>query len=156
MPRAASALVFLAASFVATVFVSAPATPASALSCGNRLVVVGDSAAEVRGVCGEPMSMMTRTETRTQFVAGTVPGGGSAGQVISVTVQIDTWVYDFGRRRFMEELIFENGVLIRMRSLGYGTSSGGRRSAIDRIEIDHARITIRPREVVLMRSRVAA
>ncbi|MDQ3032345.1 MAG: DUF2845 domain-containing protein [Myxococcota bacterium] len=123
----------------AAIGICALASPAAALDCGQRLVTVGDSAAHVRAVCGEPISVMTRTETRTQFVAGPVAGGGTAGSVISVTVQIDVWVYDFGRRRFMEELTFENGYLQRMRALGYGTGAGGRRGAVERGELPRDR-----------------
>jgi hypothetical protein len=95
---------------------------AHALSCGSRLVEVGDSSVYVRSVCGDPTAMSTRTETRSAW-AGTGPYGYGYGQ--SVTVQIEVWVYDFGPTRFMEELTFENGVLRSERALGYGTPRGG-------------------------------
>ncbi len=45
-----------------------------------------------------------------------------------MTFQIDTWIYDFGRLRFMEEIVFENGIIRSMRPLGYGTVAGRRAS----------------------------
>lgn len=145
------ATVRLGLALFAAVGIAATASPAAALDCGQRLVTIGDSAAHVRAVCGEPASTMTRTETRTQFVAAPVPGGGTAGSVVSVTVQIDVWVYDFGRRRFMEELTFENGYVQRMRALGYGTGAG-RRGALERGELPHGRaLAWSRREPVILR-----
>lgn len=109
----------------------APA-PAAALGCNHRLVTVGDSAHYVRQMCGEPASAITRTETRTQIASWGSPSAPGAITATSVTVQVDVWVYDFGPRRFMEELTFENGTLRSMRALGYGTRAGReeRRGAI--------------------------
>lgn len=107
-------LAFCIASFAAM-------SSASALDCGQRLVVRGDREAYVRSVCGEPQSASTRTETRT--VGGynrTAPGVATYGAT-TVTVQIDTWIYDFGPSRFMEELTFENGILTISRPIGPGT-----------------------------------
>jgi hypothetical protein len=109
----ACVLAFAAASFAAT-------PSASALDCGTRLVVRGDRSSYVRSVCGEPQSATTRTETRTVGGYNQVPGGVIGG-FNTVTVQIDTWIYDFGPSRFMEELIFENGVLTSSRPIGPGT-----------------------------------
>lgn len=35
-------------------------------------------------------------------------------------VVIDEWVYNFGSTQLMPQLLFENGRLISIRSLGYG------------------------------------
>lgn len=94
---------------------------AHALQCGQRLVVEGDRIHYVRSVCGEPASVVTRTETRTTYSGGVAPNGRFAGQASSVTVSIEVWVYDFGPNRFMEELTFENGVLVASRPIGPGT-----------------------------------
>lgn len=92
---------------------------AFALNCGQRLVVVGDSSAHVLGVCGDPYTVQTRTATRTRYVQQE-QGGVAFGSIVTESVQIDVWVYNFGPRRFMEELTFENGILVSMRALGYG------------------------------------
>lgn len=133
MPRvfpASSALVCAALSLA----IASVASSASALDCGQRLVTIGDQAAEVRARCGEPASISVRTESRTQFAGATGPRGDFSGSSITVTVQVEVWVYDFGPRRFMEELTFENGILRTTRRLGYGTRAGSeRRTAIDAI-----------------------
>jgi hypothetical protein len=121
----------------------ASASSASALDCNQRLVTVGDRAAEVRARCGEPASISVRTESRTQY-AGAVRGGDFGGSSITVTVEIETWVYDFGPRRFMEELTFENGILRSTQRLGYGTRErDGRRSAVERAHRGRAVIAAR-------------
>jgi hypothetical protein len=114
---------------------------ASAMSCSNRLVTVGDSATYVRSICGEPTAVSVRTESRTDF-ASAPWGRGVVGSAYTVTVQIETWVYDFGRRRFMEELTIESGIVRSIRALGYGTVSGGRRASIEGVSIDDARAAI--------------
>ncbi len=99
------------------------ASSAHALECGSRIVVRGDREHQVVAVCGEPQSVMTRTETRTVYGAARTPSG-HVGSAYTVTVQIDVWIYDFGPSRFMEELTFENGVLVSLRPIGRGTSAG--------------------------------
>jgi hypothetical protein len=119
-----------------------PASSASALDCNRRLVVVGDPAIYVRDICGEPAQITTRTESRTQFVS--LPGRGAViGAAHTVTVEIEVWIYDFGPRRFMEELTFENGILRSLRPLGYGR----RRASLDRVPL---RV---PRRVAILRTR---
>jgi len=112
--RLSCLLVFCVASFAAT-------PSASALDCGQRLVVRGDREAYVRAVCGEPQSAMTRTETRTVGGYNRVGEGTVTFGATTITIQVDTWIYDFGPSRFMEELTFENGVLTTSRPIGPGT-----------------------------------
>jgi hypothetical protein len=123
--RAPSSALALSLVVLATFVV--PGT-AFALDCGQRLVEAGDGEAYVRSICGEPESMATRTESRTDFVATPSPDGRPIyGSAVTVSIQIDTWVYDFGSTRFMEELTFANGVLRSSRPLSYGSYGGDRR-----------------------------
>ncbi len=122
-PRSLTRLV-TAALPVAAALTFAPAT-AHALSCGGRLVEVGDNAAYVRGICGEASYASQHQEMRSMY--GAAYGGyGYYGSRVATTVQVDVWVYDFGPTRFIEELTFENGVLRSERIAGYGTTAGGR------------------------------
>ena len=106
----------------------ATAGEAHALRCGTRLVELGDTQIYVREICGEPTQEMTRTESRTRTVGtALVRGRLFATDSVTETVQVDTWIYDFGRTRFMEELVFENGRLRSIQALGYGTGAGRRR-----------------------------
>ncbi len=93
---------------------------AHALRCGLRLVTVGDRAHYVESVCGEPAAVTRRTVTRSRTVLVPIAGGSFVGDTYTESVEVETWLYDFGRRRFQEELVFEDGVLVRMQALGYG------------------------------------
>jgi hypothetical protein len=97
---------------------------ADSLRCGDRLASTGASRYEVKSICGVPDDMQQRTEYRT--VRGRVGGrcapGVRCGTVVehTVEIQIDEWTYDFGRRRFVQHLIFEQGTLVVIRNGDYG------------------------------------
>lgn len=100
------------------------AAPARAFWCHGSLVLEGDRAHEIRGRCGEPASIVARTDSRTSYSGGARAGRYGAvygGVATTITVAIEIWVYDFGPTRFMEELYFEDGVLRRLTRLGRGT-----------------------------------
>lgn len=105
---------------------------AHALRCGTRLVVRGDPSVYVRSICGDPTSITTREVSRSRTVATRFSRGTAIADTETVTVLVETWIYDFGPRRFMEELTFEDGTLVGSRPLGYGT----RRAAWERPELD--------------------
>jgi hypothetical protein len=77
------------------------------MRCGNKLVATGDTLYDVRGRCGEPAFTTRRVEYRT--VAGYAPGAGASR---TLEVVIDEWTYDFGPRKFVQHLIFEQGYLV--------------------------------------------
>lgn len=85
----------------------AGAVSADTLRCGNKLVSTGDTLYDVRGRCGEPAHTTRRVEYRT--VSGWGPGLGAAR---TVEIVIDEWTYDFGPRKFVQHLIFEQGRLV--------------------------------------------
>ncbi len=97
------------------------ASSARAMSCQNRLVTVGDAPARVRALCGEPASLTARVEQRSVTVHRRAASGVIVSETISVTVTVERWVYDFGPQRFMRELVFEDGRLLAIHTLGYGT-----------------------------------
>lgn len=82
------------------------AAQAHALRCGNKLVDRGDRKHKVLHACGEP--------TYRDAYERPIPGA------YFLFNQVDVWTYNFGPRRFMYELIFEQGVLVRINQLGYG------------------------------------
>ncbi|UJR79515.1 DUF2845 domain-containing protein [Sandaracinus amylolyticus] len=118
---------------------------AHALRCGTRLVVTGDPIHYVRSICGDPASITTSTVSRTRTVGSRIVAGTVIADSVTVTVAIETWVYDFGPRRFMEELTFEDGTLVRQRPLSYGT-----RTAIDPPARRHERVAILERRRALV------
>lgn len=100
------------------------ASSAHALSCNNRLVVVGDPSARVRSLCGDPATVTTRVEQRSVTVHRRAASGVIVSETISVSVTVETWVYDFGPQRLMQQLVFEDGTLRAIDTLGYGTAEG--------------------------------
>lgn len=103
----------------ATVLTLAPSS-ASALSCNRRIVSTGDVQHYVRSICGEPASITTIDDPRTQVVYDR----RGIATVIVTSVQLEVWIYDFGPNRFMIELLFEGGEVTRERTLGRGTNAG--------------------------------
>jgi hypothetical protein len=85
----------------------AAAARADSLRCGSKLVTSGDTLYDVKVRCGEPAFAMRRTEVRS--VSGWGPG---ASATRSVEVVIDEWTYDFGPQKFVQHLIFEQGLLV--------------------------------------------
>jgi hypothetical protein len=89
-----------------------------AFRCGNRLVVEGDMAAEVRARCGAPADVSRGRILRPPVVwlhGRPVPVGHDA-----IELPMETWTYNLGPRRLMRRLRFEDGVLVRIDTLGYG------------------------------------
>lgn len=85
---------------------------AEALSCSRRIISTGDSDHRVVSLCGEPTSKTTRVVERSVYVRG--PAGGVFSE--SVSVLVETWIYDFGPRRLTQRLTFEDGVLVRVQT----------------------------------------
>lgn len=96
------------------------AADAEALSCQRRIISRGDPMAKVIGLCGEPAQRTSRLVTRSQTVASPVVNGQRVYSTVSATVEVSKWTYDFGRYRLMRELTFEDGTLVRIRTLGRG------------------------------------
>ncbi|MBS3963049.1 MAG: DUF2845 domain-containing protein [Methylomonas sp.] len=94
-----------------------PIAPAHALRCGRQLVQVGDHKLDVLDRCGDPDSVSERRAVR----------GGRFRHSTGVVqlerfdeITIEEWIYNFGPRRFKQQLYFEDGILTQIRDLGYG------------------------------------
>lgn len=90
---------------------------AYALRCGNRLVGVGASTAEVLDKCGVPVARDQWVEYRP------VPQPSSfvhPQEQVYLPVTIEEWVYNFGAHRFVQKLHFEDGRLSDVQAMGYG------------------------------------
>ena len=97
--------------------VSGLASPAGAFYCGRRVVALGDPQYKVHRVCGDPDERQWRVTYRAQSSQDPVRG---APGTIYVPVVIEVWLYDFGPRRFVQEVSFENGRVVALQPLGYG------------------------------------
>lgn len=80
----------------------------SALRCANKLVDIGDRPHKVFERCGDPD--FVDSYDRPFFFNGYPQG----------YTHVDIWTYNFGPNRFIQELIFENGVLRSINQLDYG------------------------------------
>lgn len=87
-----------------------------ALRCGHRLVHRGDHAIQVLKKCGEP----TYEDHRVEYRVVRLQNPALALERLE-PVNVDEWTYDFGSNRFMRVLLFENGRLVDIQSLGYGS-----------------------------------
>jgi hypothetical protein len=87
---------------------------------------------EVMNKCGMPSTRDSRIERRIIRLRESVhmnthPPGQTAvarqavEQEREVLVNIEEWVYNFGPSQFMQLLLFEDGLLISVRDLGYGS-----------------------------------
>jgi hypothetical protein len=112
----------LGATVVLGMVVVGPASAGSTggLRCGTRLVSLGDTQYEVQALCGPPDATQQQTEYRTVRRPIRVPCGDTrrawcrAEAEDTVEVAIEEWIYDFGPRRFLQHLFFEQGRLVRV------------------------------------------
>lgn len=80
------------------------------LRCKGRIIDVGDSAAEIKALCGEPARRISR---KSPVRAGTKGGFARfAGYTTS-----EQWTYDRGWGKFPAVLHFDDGVLRRIEHL---------------------------------------
>ena len=96
---------------------------ANGLRCENKLVQTGDSAYDVKSLCGPPDDVQQRTEKRrVRRAVQRECAQGPCTIVIDdeVEIQIELWTYDFGPQRFLQYLTFEEGKLVHVKSGGYG------------------------------------
>jgi hypothetical protein len=104
--------------------------PAEAFRCGGKIVTEGDHTSKVRKYCGEPLGIQERViyrsgVTRPRYrVEG--PGGWRYEREVLrydrsyEEVVVEEWTYNFGPRRFMQLVRFENGFVTEIKSVGYG------------------------------------
>jgi hypothetical protein len=88
---------------------------ASAMRCGNQLVLIGDRHYDVLGKCGEPDAREERPEKRYFRVF-------REGRFFEVLeeVTVEEWTYNLGPNMFIRILRFENGRLVEIETGEYG------------------------------------
>ena len=106
------------------------ATPALAFRCGSRIVSEGDHYSKVLKYCGEPVGVQERViyregRTRPRFRVEGPNGLEYDREVLQyersyVEVLVEEWTYNFGPRRLMQLVRFENGFVVNVDQLGYG------------------------------------
>ena len=89
---------------------------ADGVRCGSRIFTVGDSSAEMGEACGQPAQI-------SRFTVDGVTGSVRAGvrpQDTSGQTQVEIWTFNFGPNQLMQRVRVENGVVVKIESLGYG------------------------------------
>ena len=96
---------FMAGLLVLLAF-AAPGAAADGMRCGSDLISTGDWPVEVREVCGEPDYIAIYPQ---QVLAG-----------FGLVREVQHWYYNRGSNEFIRRLVFRDGELRRIDSLGYG------------------------------------
>ena len=102
------------------------AEPALALRCGSKLVLNGDHKSKILKHCGEPTSVQVRTIVRGYTSIhdrhhrrissrGNDDLYPAYGEII-----VEEWTYNFGPRRLMQTITFENGLVVSVKQLHSG------------------------------------
>lgn len=106
-----------------------------ALRCGHKIVDVGDSKSKVYIRCGDPAFVETRERSfprncidsgyNNDFGGNPYYNRGKHNKntpyfPICHYETIEVWTYNFGSHKFMRELLFREGVLIKINLLEYG------------------------------------
>jgi hypothetical protein len=122
-----SNLVFCLSLALAAAFVGGTATRAdSGFRCGSRVVSTGDHMYEVRKRCGDPDFVGQKTIKRKIKVKRREWVDGQVENVTDeqiVDILVDEWTYDFGPRRFIRFVLFEDGRVLDVATGGYGTKA---------------------------------
>jgi Protein of unknown function (DUF2845) len=90
-----------------------------AFRCGNKLVVYGDTADKVVANCGQPTERKSYTALRPPVIwygnrPVRVPPGGA------IEVLVETWTYNLGPTKLMQQVRIEGGYVVEVTALGYG------------------------------------
>jgi hypothetical protein len=96
------------------------ASPAFAsLRCGTKLVTEGDTLSEVAAKCGEPADVVKMSSVFRRPVIWVYGRPQYIGEDY-MEVPVEAWIYNFGPRKLMRRLQFENGIVTKIETLGYG------------------------------------
>jgi hypothetical protein len=102
---------------VASLLIALPCT-AGSFRCGSGLVRDGDAASDVIAKCGEPTQVSSRLLLRPPMVWRYGRQIRAAGG--DIEVRVETWLYNFGPDRLMQQLEVEDGRVTKLETLGYG------------------------------------
>jgi hypothetical protein len=89
---------------------------ADGVRCGSRIFSLGDSSAEMNDTCGKPAQI---SRFSVDGVTGSIRAGVRA-QDTSGETQVEIWTYNFGPSQLMQRVRIENGVVVKIETLGYG------------------------------------
>ena len=94
------------------------ASNAYAMRCGTRLIARGDHISKVLRYCGEPDFAQSRAARRAYYS----PYGHVLYRGLFEDVLIQEWTFNLGPHKLMRVVTIENGIVRKVRHLGYGYS----------------------------------
>jgi hypothetical protein len=93
-------------------------TSAEALRCGQRIIALGYTKAEVVDRCGEPTAIDQRYE---EEITGTFVDPVTKQSVIrTLSILVEEWTYNFGPHSLLYLLRFKENRLVKIDTRGYG------------------------------------
>lgn len=119
VPKLQMTSVLIAPFFRWLALVSLAWTPALAFSqslqCSDKIISRGSTSSEVASLCGKPDQVEHKTIYNDVSAAAS---GVIAGTTTEVHVEM--WIYNFGPDRLMQRIWIEDGVVVRIESMGHG------------------------------------
>ena len=94
------------------------ASPALAFRCGTHLIREGDHYLQVLRQCGQPSIAEQFLQER--LFSRRIHQLTPARRFTSEGLIIHLWTYNFGAQKFMRQLRFEDGILVRIEKIDYG------------------------------------
>jgi hypothetical protein len=86
---------------------------AQSLRCDDKIISQGTTRAKVAALCGDPV----QADQKSVYYS---PIASHRANPITIEVQVEVWIYNFGPDRLMQRIRFEDGVVVRIDSIGYG------------------------------------
>jgi hypothetical protein len=88
---------------------------AQSLRCDGKIISQGSIRAQVAALCGDPAQVVQKSVYYRPLASVDY-----RANPITVEVQVEVWIYNFGPDRLMQRIRFEDGLVVRIESLGYG------------------------------------
>ena len=103
---------------IALLTFAASAARADALRCGTKLVTEGNTRSEVLAKCGAAAEVEHRSVWRQPiiWVHGRPFNVGDG----PIEIPVELWIYNLGPNKFMRRVHFEDGLVVKIETLGYG------------------------------------
>ena len=94
------------------------ASPALAFRCGTHLIREGDHYLQVLRHCGQPSIEERFLQERmvSRQIHRLIPSRAYTSEGLIIHL----WTYNFGAQKFMRQLRFEDGILVRIEKVDYG------------------------------------
>jgi hypothetical protein len=88
---------------------------AQSLRCDDKIISTGTIRAQVAALCGDPAQVVQKSVYYRPLASLDY-----RVNPITVEVQVEVWIYNFGPDRLMQRIRFEDGVVVRIESIGFG------------------------------------